>query len=251
MWSAMFALLQGRLGDAQQLRARALEMGRRAGDKVAELFAWIQGFYADWEADSAQPEGPPDAVAVAPVRSALQSDLPLILAEAGRIDEARIELSRLAQDGFAAVPNDLNWLASIAGQAQAATELADIDRSRELYRTLSPYRSRAILVGRAAICLGPAELYLGMLAGTIGELELGARHFDAAEAWCETSGARLWRVWVDVHRAGMLARAGVPRDHVDVAAGVAAEALSIAEPAGLGRAARHARQIVRIAEAMV
>jgi hypothetical protein len=46
MWSAMLALLGGRLDDAHELRAHPIEIGRRAGDKVAQLFAWIQGMYA-------------------------------------------------------------------------------------------------------------------------------------------------------------------------------------------------------------
>jgi len=174
-----------------------------------------------------------------------------VLAEAGRIDEARDAFERLTHDDFAAVSNDLNWLASIAGLAQAATELAEADRARELYRMLVPYRSRAILVGRAAVCLGPAELYLGMLAGTYGGTKLAAGHFDAAAAWSRASGATPWGVWADVHRARMLMRAAACADDVATAAQTAADALSRAERAGLGRAARHARSVVRASQATV
>jgi hypothetical protein len=249
MWSATLALLEGRLDDAVELRRRAREIGRRAGDKVAELFAWIQDFYVQWERGSAEPDGPPETVAVAPVTSALRSDVPLMLTEAGRIDEARSEFERLAHDEFSAVPNDLNWLASMAGLAQAASELDDAVWARELYRMLAPYRARAILVGRAAVCLGPAELYLGMLAGTFGEAELAASHFDAATTWSHASGAALWRVWADVHRARARLRVGASAEDAATPAEVAADALTAAERAGLGRAATHARAVLRAAQA--
>ena len=67
--------------------------------------------------------------------------------------------------------------------------LEDRERASELYELLAPYRSRAILVGRAAVCLGPAELYLGMLAGTIGELDAAIAHLDAATQWSKSAGA--------------------------------------------------------------
>jgi hypothetical protein len=42
MWSAALALMERRLQDAAELPTRALETGRRAGDRVAELCAWIR-----------------------------------------------------------------------------------------------------------------------------------------------------------------------------------------------------------------
>jgi tetratricopeptide (TPR) repeat protein len=249
MWSAMLALVRGRIDDAGRLRARALALGRRAGDKVAELFAWIQDFSTRWETADEELDGPPEEVAVRPVQSALRSDLPLLLAEAGRREEARAELDALAENGFAAVPDDLNWLASIAGLSQAAAALGDGERAQALYDLMVPYRSRAILVGRAAICLGPADLYLGVLAGACEEFDLASQHFDAARAWCDAAGATLWSVWCDVHRARMMVGANASGARLSEAAALAAHGLSSAERTGLGRAARHAREVARAVQA--
>ncbi len=247
MWSSTLALMAGSLEEAAELRARALEIGRSAGDRVAELFAWIQDFYSRWERADGELDGPPQEVAVTPVQSALRSDLPLLLVEAGRRDEAQTELAVLAAGHFESVPNDLNWLASLAGLSQAAAVLEDRKRASELYELLAPYRSRAIVVGRAAVCLGPAELYLGMLAGTIGELGAATAHLDAATAWSEAAGAELWAAWAGVQRARVLLGDGrraesSPPTEALVAARAAQ---SRAERLGLGRVARHARALLR------
>ena len=246
MWSATIALMAGRLQEAAELRARALEIGRSAGDRVAELFAWIQDFYSRWERAEDGLDGPPQEVAVTPVQSALRSDLPLLLVEAGRREEASAELAALAAGRFQSVPNDLNWLASLAGLSQAAMSLEDRERASELYELLAPYRSRVMLVGRAAVCLGPAELYLGMLAGTIGELEAAIAHLDAATQWSKSAGAELWAAWAQVQRARVLLRDGrrAESGRATEALAAAEAALSQAERLGLGRVARHARALL-------
>ena len=246
MWSATMALMAGRLQEAAELRARALEIGRSAGDRVAELFAWIQDFYSRWERAEDGLDGPPQEVAVTPVQSALRSDLPLLLVEAGRREEASTELAALAAGRFQSVPNDLNWLASLAGLSQAAVLLEDRDRASELYELLTPYRSRAILVGRAAVCLGPAELYLGMLAGTMGELDAAIAHLDAATQWSKSARAELWAAWAGVQRARVLLRDGrrAESGRATEALAAAEAALSQTERLGLGRVARHARALL-------
>jgi DNA-binding SARP family transcriptional activator len=240
MWTATLALLEGRLTEAEALRAQALEIGRRAGDKVAELFAWIQDFYVVWERAADEPDTPPEVVAVQAVQSALRSDMPLLLVEAGHHDAAAAQLRDIAADRFASVPLDLNWLASIAGLAHAASLLRDRARAQTLYELLLPYRSRAILVGRAAVCLGPAEMYLGMLAGAVRDTELATAHLDAAAAWCEAAGAELWLAWTEVHRARALLEASDPQR----ARVPAATALSRAQRLGLGRVAKHAHAVL-------
>jgi hypothetical protein len=116
----------------------------------------------------------------------------------------------------------------------------------ELYELLAPYRSRAILVGRAAVCLGPAELYLGMLAGTIGELDTATAHLDAATAWSRSVGAELWTAWAGVQRARVLMRGGPSAEsgRPSEATTAAEAALSEAERLGAGRAARHAQALL-------
>jgi hypothetical protein len=160
----------------------------------------------------------------------------------GRIDDARCELELLAAGGFASVAGDMNWLAGISGLGQAAALLGDRGRAGELYDLLLPHRERAVLVGRAALCLGPVEMHLGLLAITLGRFEAAERHLAAAAAWSERVGARPWAVWTAVHRADLLARRGEGAGHAEAAA-------AEAEAIGFGRAAGRARAIAQAAAA--
>ncbi|HEY1276798.1 MAG TPA: AAA family ATPase [Thermoleophilaceae bacterium] len=242
MWRAMLAILRGDFDDAARLGAEAVEMGRRAGDRVADLFHWIQTTYLDFERrppPEAEPPDVPERMAVVAVQSALRSDLPLMHGEAGRIDEARAELDALAAGGFAAVANDMNRLASLAGLAQGVAVLDDAARAAELYELLAPYSERAVLIGRGAVCLGPAELFLGVLASACSRWEAAEAHFEAATAWAERAGARPAAAWAAAWRADMLARRGAPGDRE-----AAAQAMAIARELGLGRLASRLRVAV-------
>jgi DNA-binding SARP family transcriptional activator len=240
MWRAMLAFLEGRLADAERLRAEALEIGRRASDRVAELFNWIQAVFLDIEREPLPPATTtdlPDRVAVAAVQTAFRSDLPVIYAEMGRRDEARAELEAIGAGAFAGVASDMNWLASIAELGQGAALLGAAERAGELYGLLAPYRGRAVLVGRAALCLGPVDLHLGTLATALGRYEDAAGHLDAAAAWAGAVGARQWAVWTTVHRAELAIRRG------EDGARLASEAAAEAERLGFGRAAARARTL--------
>jgi tetratricopeptide (TPR) repeat protein len=242
MWGAMLAFLEGRLQDAERLRTEAVEIGRRASDMVAELFGWIQTVFVDLEREPIAPGAPadvPDRLAVQAVQSAFRSDLPLIYAEMGRTEDARRELDALAADRFAAVASDMNWLASMTGLAQGVALLAAPAPAGELYELLLPYRARAVLVGRAALCLGPVELHLGVLATTLGRFADAEAHLDAAAEWAAAAGARPWAAWAKVHRAELLAARG----DAGAAATLAADAAQEAHALGWGRAAGRARAL--------
>ena len=102
-----------------------------------------------------------------------------------------------------------------------------------------PDRDRAVLVGRAALCLGPLQMYLGILAGALQRDALAERHFDAANEWCDLTGARAWSAWTLVHRAEARAARGEPDEPLARDAAAAAEAI------GFGRAAARARALIR------
>jgi hypothetical protein len=236
----MLAFLAGDLAEAQRLRADAVAIGRRAGDRVAELFDWIQAVFLDIEREPLSPDtntDVPDRLAVAAVQSAFRSDLPVMYAEMGRTEEARRELDAIAADGFAGVASDMNWLASMAGLSLGAALLGATDHAAALYARLEPYHGRAALVGRAALCLGPVELHLGVLATALGRFDDAAGHLDAASEWASGVGARPWEVWAQVHRAELaVARGEDPR-------ALAADAATQAERIGFGRAAARARAV--------
>ena len=173
------------------------------------------------------------------MQSAFRSDLPVIYAEMGRTEEARRELDALAAERLRG-RGERHELARLDGRARARAPRCSAPPSMrgELYELLQPYRGRAVLVGRAALCLGPVELHLGVLATALGRFEDAAGHLDAAAAWAGGVGARPWEAWAQVHRAELAAARG------EDAGALAADAAAGPRRIGFGRAAARARRLI-------
>jgi tetratricopeptide (TPR) repeat protein len=139
------------------------------------------------------------------------------------------------------VPRD--WPSSIALLARGIAQLPDAARATLLYELLLPHRERAIPVGRAGLCHGPTELYLGLLAATGGRWEDAERHYDAALRWAQRCGPGLSVAWAGTYWAEALLSRGAPGDR-ERASSLAAEALRFAEERVSGRLATWARAVV-------
>ena len=103
------------------------------------------------------------------------------LIEAGRADEARAEVERLAAGGLAALPRNLLWSWSLAALASVCHDLGDTIRGATVRELLEPYADRNIAI-IGAICLGPASYFLGLLDLTLGQPDLAVRRFQRAAA---------------------------------------------------------------------
>jgi hypothetical protein len=181
-------------------------------------------------------------MSVGAVTSAYRATLPAIYAESGRTADARAELAALARDRFSALASDMNRLSSIALLARGADALGDTQRAAELYEQLLPYRGRAILVGRAALCHGPAELYLGLLASVCRRPEAADR-LAGALRWSHTAGAHLSAAWAHMYLAEFFLRRGDDGDDERTAAEASAAA-ALARRHGLGRIASRAGRVL-------
>src|SRR5262249_990587 len=103
---------------------------------------------------------------------------------------------------------DANFLGCVAILAILAHRFEDSERARKLYALLAPFESHAVVFFiQPTVCLGAVSRYLGLLAETIGETDLAARHFEDAIAMNMRMGARpyLARTQVEYARA-LLAR---------------------------------------------
>jgi DNA-binding SARP family transcriptional activator len=186
LWRAVDATLQGRFAEAEMLREEARELGTRAGDDNAELFADLLTFGVrslmqrsfeeldlDWAADKI--EHSPAGVAWIPGYS-------WVLAELGRKQEAREFLARIAPDRFAALPFDTNWLSALGEASETAVLLGDGPIAEVLYDLILPYTGRPMTAGRAVVSYGSADRHLGELASMLGRAGDATRHFEAALA---------------------------------------------------------------------
>jgi hypothetical protein len=109
--------------------------------------------------------------------------LALVHAEAGDTEESLSQLRSLAALGWESVADDQTEGVSLAMAAAACSVLGPpaAGFALHLYEAMRPYAGTAVVVrAPAAACMGPADHYLGLLAGTMGDLALAEVHHEAA-----------------------------------------------------------------------
>ena len=125
----------------------------------------------------------------------------------GRDDDARAKFEELAQNDFAGVPVDEEWLASMCILADLAASLGDAQRARVLYELLSPFRER-VGTSYPEISVGAVSRYLGLLAAVESRWDDAERHFEDAMEVNRRIGARPWLAHTQEDYARMLLMRG-------------------------------------------
>lgn len=95
-------------------------------------------------------------------------------------DEALEQVDWFAKSGFASIGRDCLWTTTAASLARAVVRLDHAAYAQELHGLLSPFADRTFTLGGAIMCLGPATLFLGMLARTAGNADLALVHLEDA-----------------------------------------------------------------------
>jgi tetratricopeptide (TPR) repeat protein len=212
MQNALWALFRGEFAVAEQLEEQALRSGdarsadadcsyrlamfimRRAQGRLAEIEGLIR-----------------DAVDEYPGYRSFRCFIPVLEYELGREDAARRAFNELAENDFAALPPDCEWLFCLSLLAEVASYLQDHERAAVLYRLLEPYaRVNAMAAGEAA--LGPVARYLGILAVTNSRWDEASGHFEDAIAMNARLGARPWLAHSQHDYARMLLARNQPGD---------------------------------------
>jgi hypothetical protein len=103
-----------------------------------------------------------------------------ILAARGREAEARIQLTAVAAEGFAALPFDANWLSALAEAGEATLLLGDREAARHILTRLTPYAGRQTAAGRAVVTHGCVDRQLGHAAAVLGLRDEAVAHYEAA-----------------------------------------------------------------------
>ena len=139
MWDGVFALMEGRIDDAEEANTRLaghandvnfanswaaqLFQVRREQGRVAELLPILDGL-----------------VASTPGLVAMRTVYALALADVGEFDRAKAILDDLTGDGLATIPTDTTWSSSLAYLAEVAAALGDAAAARVTARTPRPVR---------------------------------------------------------------------------------------------------------------
>ncbi len=181
VYASLAACLAGDFDAAEHLSEQALRI-HLDSHQVQALTAygtqrfqrhWLQGRLADDR----------DVVAALvrknPDRPTFSSALAWIEAEMGQVDESRALLGRLASDGWAHLPKDLEWWPIVVGSVMSAHALGERDIARELYELIAPYSTHNCVSAGVAF-FGNAEHMLGLLAETLGHDADAATHLGRA-----------------------------------------------------------------------
>jgi DNA-binding CsgD family transcriptional regulator len=188
IYRGLLAGFAGRDAEAEQLAREAAALGRRLGLPAADAYRigqlsriyWAAGRLAELEDDISE------ALVRFPGLVTLRCIRALADAVAGRDAAAAGEIEALVADGFAALPRDSLYLASLAILGEAAVTCRAVGGARPILDALTPYASRNLIQG-VPVGWGAVAWYLARLQWLLG------RRSDAARS--AATAQRLHRRW--------------------------------------------------------
>jgi hypothetical protein len=203
------AALEGRFEDAYAFVAEVAVRREELATSTIPITVAAQSVALTWLQEGAgaigdQVRAYADGTPAMPVwRAALAASL----AAAGRTEEAKLEYDRLAADGFASLRRDNLWLAAMALLTETVASLGLRGGAAAVYAELAPFAGRNIVLPTSAF-LGPAEMWLGILARVQGRHARALEHLAAAHTSATRNGARTSLMRIAVEQATVLLEDG-------------------------------------------
>ncbi len=238
---AMRALWRGDLDEAERRVGEAAALGAEVDADHAGLVASAQlGALRRLQARSEEIEAGARAAAEAhPAMLSFRCGLAAIALDAGREDEARETLLRLARRGFADLrPRDPNLALQLALLAEVAVALGEAEAAEALAPWLDAYAGRVLSVPNV-LTVGAADRHRGAIAGLIGDPDAGEAHLTQAIEIERRMEAGPWLAHALVDRARIRRARGRDDAQADLA-----EAKALADQ---GRWPGLARRVERVA----
>ncbi len=232
-WAVVWAQMDGRFEDAQQLAGLCFEYGQRAQSRDAptQIAGQMLSLQRQREGLGDVIEAIEGALAQYPALVAWHAVLPLAHMDAGQPERARELFETFAASNFEIVPRDMFWLTAITVLAEACALLGDADRARTLYEMLAPYAELNVQVG-AACCFGSTLRFMAEVAGAMGDWAAMERDFERAlelnAAWNNRPVIALTQLEYVV----WLRKRGAPGD-AERAAALEADAVATADELGM------------------
>lgn len=231
---AMRLMMRGCFADAARLSEELLAVGGRAKDvnaintfglhvciqrweqgRVAEIISYIDEFRNRY-----------------PAIAGWRFSRAAMCFEAGRVQEARHEFERIAQDEFVSIPRNEQWSIAACLTADLCCWLADARRAETLYSMLLPAIEHRCVIGFGAAYFGSIARRLGNLAVTRQSWSEAELHLTTALEMEEQIGATPWIAHVLHDQARMLIKRG-GRGNRDQAKLLVARARETASTLGL------------------
>jgi len=227
---AGWELMHGDLVAGERLAERALQIGQEAGQPDAVLVyaaalqqtRAYQGRAAEIIAMMEQSVNAYSAIA------AWRAGRAVVLGYLDRGAEAAKILEQAASDRFEHIAPDAATLTALALYAEAAVLTDSSGPASILYEVIEPWADQVVWNG--IIGYGHVRMWLGLLAGVMGEHERADQHLAFACDFQETNGLLLWAARAHLGWAEALAGRGDAaraREH-------AARALELSQEHGFG-----------------
>lgn len=214
-FNAMRALMRGEFDDAERWLSLELAVAERRQDK--NIFQTYAGQLVQLLVDRGRAEE------VLPLLTGASSQVPQIpvvrmavayvCSEIGRLAQARAELQYLAADDFSKVPEDWNWIGTIAHLAEVAVKVRDLERAAILHLMLSPFADRSVTLGWGEIYNNSASFYLAIVSTVLSEFDRAELEFDTAIRFNQKLGAGPALARTNSAYATMLFRRGRADDY--------------------------------------
>jgi AAA ATPase-like protein len=190
LWRGMRALAAGRADECRAALTEAAAIGERAASGNAIMLVQTQ-----WWCLRAEERDTPALLAMLDQLETVSVPAPwlqvtraLVLAQAGRTEDARAQLEAVVPL-LPAMARDSEWLPSMAQVAETIALIGPHPVARWAYDALSPYAGLIVVEGICAAIRGPVDHHLALLADALGEHEAAARHRAAAVAGARAVGA--------------------------------------------------------------
>jgi DNA-binding CsgD family transcriptional regulator len=136
----------------------------------------------------------------------------LLYVELGDLESARATFAELAADQFASIPRDGRFAACMIYLAEVCVALDDAANASLLYRLLSPWKGKNIVMGGGTGFWGSSDRFLGLLATVQNNWASAEGHFREAVAMNERVGAVAHLAHTYYDFAAMLLARGPPAD---------------------------------------
>lgn len=193
-WSAMRAMLDGRVDDARPAASDAFALAVEAGDPEAEASYLLQRWWLALEWGT--PEELSEVAGACRARAATaaagrawRAAAALALARSGRLDLAAEELRRVVDLGLGELIRDPDRLQPLTCLVEVAWMLGDGYRAAAAGPLLEPFSDRLVVAGRGMACLGSAARASGLVAASAGHWDQAERQFKVALAVHRRIGA--------------------------------------------------------------
>ncbi len=245
-FGSALALCDGRLDEAESMAQRSWEWNPHLRGRDPSGVYGLQLFGVRREQGRLAELKPVLGLLGGRGHTAWRPGLIVLLTELGEDDEACVELRRMRAGGFAAVPRDSLWHASVAYLTDACSDLDDVETAGLLYPELERLAGSNLQVAQLVACYGAADRYLGMLATVLRRFDDAEAHFEYALYLNRRMRASAWSAHTLYQYGRMLLRRNLPGDRARAAEQLA-EAAQLAAGRGLVRLLERLRVLSPVA----